>query len=145
MISVVEKMRKFVFIAIDQDRAVIWNEGLDSLNPPIRIAAPAQINLGLESQNLSNDYFEEVASLLNDGKSIVIMGHGEDRTNYGLRLIDHLKENHPAIASRVIDQLSVNVSELSVHELEAHARGWFEKNYQKFGSWHRRKADRRFT
>jgi hypothetical protein len=155
MISVVESMRRFAFVAIARDEAIIWNEGLDSLNPPIRIKAPpemkhrymrpAQFHRGHDTDHLPPEYFEEIASYLNDGKSIVIMSHGKGKGNYGLHLMDYLKSKYPQIAAQVVDQLNVNIPALSIHELEAHARGWFEKNYKKLGSWHRRKADRRFT
>jgi hypothetical protein len=155
MISVVENMRRFAFVAISRDHAIIWNEGLDSLNPPIRVEAPpemkhrymrpAQFHHGHDTDHLPPEYFEEIASHLDDGQSIVIMSHGKGKANYGLHLIDHLKAKHPEISSRVVDHLTVNIPALSTHELEAHARGWFEKNYKKLGSWHRRKADRRFT
>lgn len=155
MISVVENMRRFAFVAISRDEAIIWNEGLDSLNPPIRVSAPAemkhrymrpaQFHHGHDTDHLPPAYFEEIASHIKDAKSIVIMSHGKGKGNYGMHLLDFLKEKHPQLAGRVIDLVNVNLPALSIHELEAHARGWFEKNYRKLGSWHRRKADRRFT
>lgn len=99
----------------------------------------------VDTDRVPPEYFEEIATNISDARSIVIMSHGKSKANYGLHLMDHIQAKHPEIASRVVDQLSVNLPALSIHELEAHARGWFEKNHRKLGSWHRRKADRRFS
>lgn len=154
MISLVADMRRFAFVAIERDEAIIWNEGLDSVNPPIRVKPPieadhrhmrtGQYQHGHDTKHRFPEYFEEVASHLKKAEVIVIMSHGKGKGNYGLHLIDHLNEKHRDIASRVADHITVNIPALSVHELEAHARGWFEKNYRKLGSWHGRKRDRRF-
>ena len=155
MISLVADMRRFAFVAIERDEAIIWNEGLDSVNPPIKVKPPVeadhrhmrtgQYQHGHDTKHRFPEYFEEVASHLKKAEVIVIMSHGKGKGNYGLHLIDHLNEKHRDLASRVADHITVNIPALSVHELEAYARGWFEKNYRKLGSWHGRKRDRRFT
>lgn len=154
MISLVADMRRFAFVAIERDEAIIWNEGLDSVNPPIRVKPPVeadhrhmrtgQYQHGHDTKHRFPEYFEEIASHLKKAEVIVIMSHGKGKANYGLHLIEHLNEKHRDIASRVADHITVDIPALSVHELEAHARGWFEKNYRKLGSWHGRRVDRRF-
>lgn len=153
MISLVADMRRFAFVAIERDQAIIWNEGLDSVNPPIRVKPPVEVDHrhlrtgqyqhGHDTKHRFPEYFEEISSHLKKAEVIVIMSHGKGKGNYGLHLIDHLNKKHSDLASRVADHMNVNMPALSVHELEAYARGWFEKNYRKLGSWHSRRADRR--
>jgi hypothetical protein len=104
-----------------------------------------QYQHGHDTEHRSPEYFEEIASHLKKSEVVVIMSHGKGKANYGLHLIDHLNLKHPDIAAKVVDHLTVNIPALTVHELEAHARGWFEKNYRKLGSWHGRRRDRRFS
>lgn len=155
MISVVADMQRYGFVAIERDEAIIWNEGLDSVKGPIHVKAPIEVDHrhmrtgqyqhGHDTEHRSPEYFEEIASHLKKSEVVVIMSHGKGKANYGLHLIDHLNLKHPDIAAKVADHLTVNIPALTVHELEAHARGWFEKNYRKLGSWHGRRRDRRFS
>ena len=153
MNALVTDPRKFIIIAITRDEAIIWTEGLDSLHPPIRIKAPVEVNHrhmrtgqfhhGHDTNHRFPDYFEEIAGHLDGSKSILIMGHGKGNGSYGALLIDFLNEKHHQIGSKVVDLLTVNLPALSIHEIEAHARGWFEKNHQRLSRWHDRKGDRR--
>lgn len=155
MISVVEDMRRFAFVAIERDEAIIWNEGLDSTSGPIRVKPPTEVDhrhmrtgqyqRGHDTKHRFPEYFEEIASHLKKPEVVVIMSHGKGKGDYGLHLIDHLNKKHPEIAAKVVDQIKVNLPALSVYEMEAHARGWFEKNYRKLTSWHGRRADRRLS
>ena len=155
MISLVADMRRYAFIAIERDEAIIWNEGLDSVSGPIHVKAPVEVDHrhmrtgqfqhGHDTKHRFPEYFEEIASHLKKPEVVVIMSHGKGKADYGLHLIDHLNHKHPEIASKVVDHLTVNIPALTIHELEAYARGWFEKNYRKLSSWHGRKRDRRLT
>lgn len=155
MISLVADMRRYAFVAIERDEAIIWSEGLDSVSGPIHVKAPVEVDHrhmrtgqyqhGHDTKHRFPEYFEEIASHLKKADVIVIMSHGQGKSNYGLHLIDHLNEKHPDLAAKVVDHLTVNLPALSIPELEAYARGWFEKNYRKLGTWHGRKRDRRFS
>jgi hypothetical protein len=155
MITLITNPNRFSIVAISRDEAIVWREGLDTTESPLRIKPPVeadhrhmrtgQFNHGHDTEHRFPEYFEEVSTHLRDAESILILEHGKGNGNYGQLLAKHFEKKHPDLAEKVVDHLTVNIPALSVHELEAYARGWFEKNYRKLGSWHGRKADRRFT
>ncbi len=153
MTALITDPRKFAIVAISRDEAIIWKDGLDSVHAPMRIKPPVeadhrhrrtgQFHHGHDTNHRFPEYFEEISRELGDAQAILIMGHGTGNVSYGSLLIDYLNEKHHQIGMKVVDLLKVNLPALSIHEVEAHARGWFEKNYGRLSRWHGRKGDRR--
>lgn len=153
MVALTTDPKRFAIVAITRDEAIIWREGLDSVNPPLRIKAPVEVDHrhrrtgqfhhGHDTNHRFPDYFESVANELSGAEAILVMGHGKGNGSYGSLLIDHLNQKHRDLGLKVVDLLTVNLPALSIHEVEAHARGWFEEHHGRLSRWHGRKGDRR--
>ena len=90
------------------------------------------------------DYFEDIAHQIRGFEGILILGHGSGKASYSKLLIKYLKEKHPDLYGRIVDEISLNLTALSEAELRNSARSWFEQNFRKLASWHERTADKRF-
>jgi hypothetical protein len=76
MISLVADMRRYAFVAIERDEAILWNEGLDSVSGPIHVKAPVEVDHrhmrtgqyqhGHDTKHRFPEYFEEIASHLKE-------------------------------------------------------------------------------
>jgi hypothetical protein len=154
MQSTVENPNNFVAVAISQDGALIWREGLGNENLPIKISPPIEIDhrhvrtgqfqRGHDTAHRYPEYFEEIANSLRGFSGILIIGHGHGKGSAALNLLKYLKNQHPDLHLKVIDNLNLNLPALSEAEIRMHARQWFEENFRKLNTWHGRQPSKWF-
>jgi hypothetical protein len=76
---------------------------------------------------------------------VLLLGHGEGKGSAVDKFQEYLSKEHPQLASKVLDTLSVNLNAMSDHQITMNARQWFEKNFRKLATWHDRQPKRWFT
>ncbi len=70
-------------------------------------------------------FYEHIAAALVPAHQILIIGHGTGKSNAGTHLADHLKKKHVAVADRVIEVISADLSHITDGQLLALARTHF--------------------
>lgn len=155
MLPTISNPERFVVVAILQDQALVWRNGIgvddlaEYIRPPVeadhRHKRTGQFQHGHDTAHRFPEYFESVSSTLRGFDGILILGHGKGKSAYGRLLLEYLHRKHPDLYGKVIDCLSLNLSAMSDAEIKTSARSWFEKNYRTLASWHGRAIDRRFT
>ena len=78
-------------------------------------------------------YFESVAKEVGDAQRILLVGHGQGRSNMAKGFIAHVKQRHHLIAERVIGDITVDLSALTEPEIVELARAWYTGYCQREG------------
>ena len=132
--------KNFIFLAIDRDKAHIWLNGIKSsdscvtVRPPIemdhRHKRTGQFQRGHDTAHRFPEYFEDIAKYLVSDKGILIISHGRGNSSYGYLLLKYLESKHRTIFENVLENITLDISNLSESEIKACARQWFEREFQ---------------
>jgi len=130
-----ETNHKFVVVAITQQDARIWADGLAPGTEPEHVNPPDESHENRHkghAQNLDahqrdgNDpkFFEAVAHSIKDAGVILLIGHGTGKANAMLGLIQFLERKHPDLAKKVISALDSDLNAMSEGQILKLAREW---------------------
>jgi hypothetical protein len=155
MQSTVENPERLALVLVTRDETKIWRHGIgprdlpESVMPPVEVdhrhVRTGQYRRGHDTVHYFPEYFEAIATLLRGSDVILLCGHGSGKASSAEQFLDYLQRKHPEIASRIVDQLELNLNALSDGQITMNARQWFEKNYRKLATWHDRQPKRWFT
>ncbi len=129
---------KFVVVAITQQDARIWADGLVPGTEPEHVHPPDE---GRENHHIghaqnrqmhdhANDpkFFELVAHSIKDAGAILLIGHGKGKANAMLGLIQFLERKHPDLAKKVISALDSDLTAMSEAQILKLAREWHDSH-----------------
>jgi len=154
MQSSVAKPEKLAVVAVTRDQTKVWRHGIGPEDLPELISAPIEVDHrhirtgqnhhGHDSDHDYPEYYEAISSLIRDSDVVLLIGHGEGKGSAAEKFRHYLLKEHPQLASKILDSLTVNLNALSDHQITMNARQWFEKNYRKLATWHDRQPQRWF-
>ena len=132
-----EKLDKKVVIALTQDEAKIWADGLDKDSHPIRVPAPAEkgsvnhLRQTLHQSGHSADppehgYFDVIADHVKGASEILLIGHGNAKASAVFRFMKFMKEHDPLFAQKIVGEIDTNLNAMTENEILATARDWFD-------------------
>ena len=78
-------------------------------------------------------YFDAVAEQVRDATRILLVGHGQGRSNMAKGFLSHAQERHRHIAKRVIGDIDADLSSLTEPEIVELARAWYARFCQREG------------
>lgn len=67
-------------------------------------------------------FYKDIAQVLKDSSSIIIIGHGSGKSNAAAYLVDYLGNNHPDITDRIVALETADLSALTEPQIEALAK-----------------------
>ena len=150
MKSSVSNSEHLAVVAITQDEARIWRNGIGPEDLPEFVLPPKEIDhrhrrtgQNQHSHDTAHrfpEFFEEVSELMRGSDAILIIGHGKGNGAYHQLLQKYLLKNHPDIAAKVLELINLDIPSMSDGQISMHARQWFEKNFRKLATWHNRQS-----
>lgn len=131
--------QKFVVVAITQDDARIWADGLMPGAAPEHVHPPDE---GHENRNIGhaqkhhvhqrngNDpkFFESVALSIKHAENILLIGHGTGKANAMLGLIQFLERKHSNLAKKIISALDSDLNAMTEAQILRLAREWHDSH-----------------
>lgn len=125
-----------VVAVVERDQTRIWETDATKGQPPISIRLPeargrhhhvreAQHHGGHNTDQYAWQYYEKIATALNDADEVLLLGHGKGKANSMLMLVQYLERHHPDVANKIIGAEDVNMDALTEPELLKIARNWF--------------------
>jgi hypothetical protein len=128
----VEQIRnRAVIVAITHDETRVWLLNDDSQHPVCRISREepehvhvrqAQSHHGHASEIGEVDYFHEVANLLENASTVVLLGHGTGKANAADRFEHHVNEHHKLVAKKIAVTSNVNIPAMGDADIVSRAR-----------------------
>ena len=126
---------KFVVAVVTRDHAEVWHARPGEKEPVARVVRPehrrenthvrqAQAEHGHFVLEGVPEYFGALAAALDDAGEIVVVGHGSGKADFAASFVDHARENHPAVFSRISGTLHEDVSRLTPGQIIARVREW---------------------
>ena len=118
----------FVFVAMDNHKANIWNRGLEIGAKRIDVEAiePLEEHDARACEPKSGEapatFLAEITSHLKDANAILLMGPGKGKASGPLHLRDYLARKYPDLANRIYEIENADIAHTSDNELLAHAR-----------------------
>lgn len=120
-----------VIVAITHDETRVWLLNDESQHPVCRITRDehdhvhvrqAQAHHGHASEIGEVDYFHEVADILENVSTIVLLGHGTGKANAADRFEQHVKEHHKLVAMKIAVSSNVNIPAMGDADIVSRAR-----------------------
>lgn len=122
-----------VILAVTHDNARLWLSNEETMKPysVIERRVPENIHVrgaqaqhGHASENGEVAYFAEIADVIRDASSILLLGHGTGKANAAERFAHHLRDHEKQTAIKVASIETLNLPALSEGEImnEAHRR-----------------------
>lgn len=155
MQSSISNPEKLAVIAVYRDEAKVWRHGIGPEHLPELVSAPVEVDhrhvrtgqnhRGHDTDHNYPEYYEAIAEMIRGYDVILLIGHGEGKASAALKFQDYLARNHPDMAQRVLEVLTLNLNAMTDHQITMNARQWFEKNFRKLATWHDRKPKRWFV
>lgn len=126
---------KFVVAVVTRDHAEVWRARPGEKVPVARVVRPerrsenthvrqAQAEHGHFVLEGVPEYFGELALALEGASEIVVVGHGSGKADFASSFVDHARENHPTVFSRISGTLHEDVSRLTPGQVIARVREW---------------------
>ena len=134
-----ELANRIAVAVITHDHARIWTtqsaKGAEPLNVDIQVPTKhlhvreAQHHGGHATSQYDAPYFEHLAELLDPVAELLLIGHGEGKSNSALQFLNHLETHRPELAKKVIGALNENIPALTEQQLLEKARHWFSQRF----------------
>jgi len=130
-------------VAITRDEARVWRRGLTKGSDPVRLDRPSeaaqrhktnqsQNHRGHDTDHKDPRFFEDVAERIADASEILLVGHGEGKSDYKDLFLNHLERRYPAVAARVVGNVDSDLNALTENQILSIARDWFA-SYHRWG------------
>lgn len=122
-----------VVVAVTHDNARVWLLNEDS-SAPVHViervesehmhVRSAQVHHGHATENGEVAFFAEIADVIRDASSIILLGHGTGKANAAERFSHYLRDHAKPVAIKVMAVEVVNLPALGNAEIlsEAHRR-----------------------
>lgn len=125
---------EFVVVAISQNEARVWSAGIEPDSPLMEFHR-AHENAehrktremregGRYEDRVDPEYFEPIVQAVGAAEQILLVGHGTGKASEVLLFIKYLEHKHPALASKVVDTVDVDLGNTSNGQVLALAREW---------------------
>lgn len=72
-------------------------------------------------------YFDDVAEAICDADRILLVGHGQGRSNMADAFLKHARQKHHDIAKRVIGTINANIPALTEPQIVELAHSWYAR------------------
>jgi len=128
----IEQIRnRAVIVAVTHDETRLWLLNDDSHHPLCRVTRDehehihvrqAQAHHGHASEIGEVEYFHEVAEVLGNVSTIVLLGHGTGKANAADRFAQHVKEHHKMVAMKIAVSSNVNIPAMGDADIVTRAR-----------------------
>jgi hypothetical protein len=155
MQSSVTNPEKLAVVAVTRDETKVWRHGIGPEDLPEVVTSPIEVDHrhkrtgqyhhGHDTDHDYPEYYEAISAMLREIDVALLLGHGDGKGSAVDKFQEYLSKEHPQLASKVLDTLSVNLNAMSDHQITMNARQWFEKNFRKLATWHDRQPKRWFT
>ena len=134
-----ELENKIAVAVITHDHTRIWTTQSGKGGAPlvVEIETPtkhlhvreAQHHGGHATSQYDFPYFEELAEILKPVAELLLIGHGDGKSNSSLNFLKHIEEHHPELARKVIGVLDENIPALTDQQILEKARHWFSQRF----------------
>jgi hypothetical protein len=149
-----ENSNNLMVIAITQDDALIWGDGIGNEDLPVHLRPPVEVDHrhvrtgqnhhGHDTEHRFPEYFESIADRMRKEAVVLVIGHGHGKAAKANQFLNYLERKHPNLRKRVVDLITLDLPALTESEIKSHARQWFEKNFRKLATWHDRQPENWF-
>ena len=75
-------------------------------------------------------FFESITKAIRPASEVLVMGHGNGKSNSAHNFVNFLKDKHKDVASKIVAELDLDIDRLSENEVLAQARKWFESHHR---------------
>jgi hypothetical protein len=120
-----------VIAAITHDETRVWLLNDDSQHPVLQLTRrePAHVHVrqaqahhGHASEIGEVDYFHEIAEILENASTVVLLGHGTGKANAADRFEQHVREHHKLVAMKIAVSSNVNIPAMGDADIVSRAR-----------------------
>ena len=132
-----ELVNRIAVVVVTHDHAKIWTtqsaKGAEPLEVDIQIPTKhlhvreAQHHGGHATSQYDAPYFEHLAEVLYPVAELLLIGHGEGKSNSASQFLSHIQTHQPDLARKVIGLLNENIPALTDQQLLEKARNWFSQ------------------
>ncbi len=129
---------RIVVAVIEKDETRIWTTNAAKGTKPEVIHQPAsadshkhvrdaQHHGGHDSDKATKAYYESISKVLAPAGEILLVGHGNGKSNWVRKFVQHVERHHKDVADKIVGALDINVPALTENEILAAARAWFDE------------------
>jgi stalled ribosome rescue protein Dom34 len=120
-----------VIVAITHDETRVWLLNDESQHPVCRITRveydhihvrQGQAHHGHASEIGELEYFHQVAEILENVSTVILLGHGTGKANAADRFEQHVKEHHKLVAMKIAVSSNVNIPAMGDADIVSRAR-----------------------